>query len=187
MTEMPLGAEQQHCPKCAAKLCSAIPAGDNRLRYVCSACDYIFYENPKLVVGCVTEYEGRILLCKRAIEPRHGYWTVPAGFMELGETLTEGATRETLEEACANIELGSMLAVVDVVHAGQVHVFYRGKLIDGAYAAGDESLETELFSPAEIPWDEIAFPSGLIALKQYLLQSEQGIETVHTERAGRIS
>jgi ADP-ribose pyrophosphatase YjhB (NUDIX family) len=186
MTEKPLGADQQHCPKCAANLKAEIPAGDNRLRYVCSACGYISYENPKLVVGCVTEHEGRILLCKRAIEPRHGYWTVPAGFMELDETLAEGAARETLEEACANIELGSMLAVVDVVHAGQVHVFFRAKLIDGAYAAGDESLETELFSPAEIPWDEIAFPSGMIALKQYLQQKEAGIETVHTERAERL-
>jgi ADP-ribose pyrophosphatase YjhB (NUDIX family) len=186
MTEKPLGADQQHCPKCAANLKAEIPAGDNRLRYVCSACGHIAYENPRLVVGCVTEHEGRVLLCKRAIEPRHGYWTVPAGFMELGETLAEGAARETLEEACANIELGSMLAVVDVVHAGQVHVFFRAKLIDGAYAAGDESLETELFSPAEIPWAEIAFPSGVIALKQYLQQKEAGIETVHTERAERI-
>ena len=94
--------------------------------------------------------------------------------------------RETLEEACANIELGSMLAVVDVVHAGQVHVFYRGTLIDGAYAAGDESLEAELFSPEEIPWDEIAFPSGMIALKQYLSQTAAGEDFVHSERAGRL-
>ena len=186
MTEKPLGADQQYCPKCAANLKMEIPVGDNRLRYVCSACDYIFYENPTLVVGAVTEYEGRILLCKRAIEPRHGLWTLPAGFMELGETLAEGAARETLEEACANIELGSMLAVVDVVHAGQVHVFFRARLIDGAYAAGDESLEAELFSPAEIPWDELAFPSGMIALQQYLQQKAAGIETLHTERAERI-
>ncbi|MGI9289714.1 MAG: NUDIX hydrolase [Gammaproteobacteria bacterium] len=186
MTEKPLGSEQHYCPKCAAHLSAEIPEGDNKLRYVCTTCGYIFYENPKLVVGCVTEYEGKILLCKRAIEPRYGYWTVPAGFMELGETLAEGAMRETLEEACANVELGSLLAVVDVVHAGQVHVFFRGKLIDGAYAAGDESLDTALFSPAEIPWEEIAFPSGTIALKQYLEQSAKGIEVVHSERAQRL-
>jgi len=141
-----------------------IPEGDNRLRYVCTGCKTVLYENPTLVVGCVTEYEGKILLCKRAIEPRLGYWTVPAGFMELGDTIEQAAARETREEACANIELGSMLAVVDVIHAGQVHVFFRGKLVDGAFGAGDESLEAELFGVDDIPWDEIAFRSGHIAL-----------------------
>jgi ADP-ribose pyrophosphatase YjhB (NUDIX family) len=186
MKDKPLGAKQIHCPKCAGELRADIPAGDNRLRYVCGDCGFIFYENPKLVVGCVTEHEGKILLCKRAIEPRLGYWTVPAGFMELGETLGEGAARETLEEACANIELGSLLAVVDVIHAGQVHVFFRGKLVDGAFAAGDESLEAGLFAEADIPWDEIAFPSGHIALRQYLAQTAAGIEEVHTEQAQRL-
>ena len=185
MTERPLGAEQHYCPKCGGSLRTEIPAGDNKLRYVCSSCGFVSYENPKLVVGCVTEHEGKILLCKRAIEPRYGFWTVPAGFMELGETLGEGAMRETLEEACANVELGSLLAIVDVVHAGQVHVFFRGKLVDGAYAAGDESLDAALFSPDEIPWDDIAFRSGYIALKQYLDQTARGVEFVHSEQATR--
>jgi ADP-ribose pyrophosphatase YjhB (NUDIX family) len=183
MSDKPLGAAQEYCPQCSAGLRSAIPPGDNKLRYVCSECDYVLYENPKLVVGCVTEHDGKILLCRRAIEPRYGCWTVPAGFMELGETLADAAARETLEEACATVKLGSMLAVVDVMHAGQVHVFFRGTLPDGSYGVGDESLDTKLFAPEEIPWNEIAFPSGMIALKQYLAQKEAGVETVHAEQA----
>jgi ADP-ribose pyrophosphatase YjhB (NUDIX family) len=186
VNKQPLGKRVSYCSNCGNDVGVEIPEGDNRLRYICSGCGTVLYENPKLVVGCVTEHEGKILLCKRAIEPRLGYWTVPAGFMELGETLEQAAARETLEEACANIELGSMLAVVDVIHAGQVHVFFRGKLVDGAFAAGDESLEAELFGPNDIPWDEIAFPSGHIALTQYLAQTAAGIEEVHMEQAGRL-
>ena len=187
MINKPLGAEQSYCPKCAAKLRVEIPEGDNKLRYICTGCAAVLYENPKLVVGCVAEYEGSILLCKRAIKPRLGYWTVPAGFMEIGETLEQAATRETFEEACAKVTLGSLLAVVDVIHAGQVHVFFRGKLENGEFAAGDESLDTKLYASNEIPWDEIAFPSGVIALKQYLAQREAGIERVHTELAPRLT
>ena len=138
-----------------------------------------------MVVGCVPEHDGQILLCKRAIEPRSGYWTVPAGFMELGETVADAARRETQEEACADVELGSLLAVVNIVRAGQVHIFYRGTLLDGKYGVGEESLDTQLFAPEEIPWDEIAFPSGYIALKQYLKQRETGVDCVHTEIAAR--
>ena len=186
MTDKPLGSGQAYCSQCSTALTAQTPAGDNRLRYVCPACAYVMYENPKLVVGCVTEHAGKILLCRRAIEPRYNYWTVPAGFMELGETLAEGAARETLEEACAEVKLGSMLAVVDVVHAGQVHVFFRGTLPDGQYGVGEESLDTQLFAPEDIPWDEIAFPSGFIALKQFLQQRADGVEYVHTETAERL-
>lgn len=185
MNDEPLGTRLSYCPHCAAKLQIEIPAGDNMPRYVCNTCDTVLYENPKLVVGCVTEYDSRILLCKRAIAPRLGYWTVPAGFMELGETLAQAALRETREEACATVALGSMLAIIDVPEAGQVHVFFRGTLHDGKYAAGDESLETELYYPDDIPWDEIAFRSGHIALKQFLAQKEEGIERLHTEIALR--
>ena len=125
------------------------------------------YRNPQVVVGCVVERDGKILLCKRAIEPRYGYWTVPAGFMELGETAAGGAARETLEEALATVELGHLFALVDVVDAGQVHLFFTGKLV-GDYGAGEESLESALFSEDEIPWDDIAFQSGTFALKKYL-------------------
>jgi ADP-ribose pyrophosphatase YjhB (NUDIX family) len=185
MDDKPLGTTLSFCPHCAAKLLIEIPTGDNMPRYTCGACNTVLYENPKLVVGCVAEFDDRILLCKRAIEPRLGYWTVPAGFMELGETLAQAAARETLEEACATVTLGSMLAIVDVPEASQVHVFYRGTLDEGRYAAGDESLEAELWAPDDIPWDEIAFRSGQIALKQFLAQKEAGIEQLHTEIALR--
>ncbi len=185
MSDKPLGTDQQHCSKCGTELRIETPAGDNRLRYVCPVCAYVMYENPKMVVGCVTEHDGKILLCRRAIEPRYNYWTVPAGFMELGETLAGGAARETLEEACATVKLGSMLAVVDVLQAGQVHIFFRGTLPDGQYGVGEESLDTQLFAPEDIPWEEIAFPSGYIALKQYLSQRETGVEYVHSEVAKR--
>jgi ADP-ribose pyrophosphatase YjhB (NUDIX family) len=185
MTKKPRGTTLNYCPQCATKVNIEIPAGDHLPRYVCNACDTVLYENPKLVVGCVAEYDDRILLCKRAIEPRLGYWTVPAGFMELGETLEQGAARETLEEACATVTLGSMLAAVDVPEAGQVHIFFRGTFDDGKYGAGDESLESALYLPEDIPWDDIAFRSGQIALKQFLAQKEAGIERLHTEIALR--
>jgi len=126
----------------------------------------IHYQNPLPVVGCVPERDGKILLCKRAIEPRYGYWTVPAGFMELGESTTMGAARETLEEACAEVEIGHLFAVVDVIDAGQIHLFYTAKLL-GDFSPGQESLEVAMFSEDEIPWDEIAFHSGHYALKKY--------------------
>lgn len=185
MTGKPRGTPYNFCPQCGGNLKVKVPAGDHVLRYICNECGTVLYENPKLVVGCVAEYDGRILLCKRAIEPRLGYWTVPAGFMELGETLEEGAARETLEEACATVTLGSMLAAVDVPEAGQVHVFFRGTIDNGEYGAGDESLESALYLPEDIPWDDIAFRSGQIALKQFLAQKEAGIERVHTEIALR--
>jgi ADP-ribose pyrophosphatase YjhB (NUDIX family) len=143
-----------------------VPIDDNRERWVCDACQRVHYQNPLIVVGCVAEQDGKILLCKRAIEPRYGYWTVPAGFMELGETVAGGAARETLEEALATVELGHLFAMVDVIDAGQVHLFYTGRLV-GDFGVGEETLETALFSEEEIPWDEIAFHSGRFALRKY--------------------
>lgn len=126
----------------------------------------VHYQNPNIVVGCVVEHHGQILLCKRAIEPRQGFWTVPAGFMELGESLAQGAARETLEEACAEVRIGHLFASVDVIDAGQVHLFFAAKLL-GGYGVGQESLETLLFDEADIPWDELAFRSGVFALEKY--------------------
>jgi ADP-ribose pyrophosphatase YjhB (NUDIX family) len=183
MNMTPLGTKQIYCSQCSAKLIVAKPSGDNKLRYVCRSCSTVFYENPKPVVGCVTEHAGKILLCKRSIEPRLGYWTVPAGFMELGETLQQAAARETLEEACAAVQLGSLLAIVDVPEAGQIHVFFRGTLPDGKFAAGEESLDAALYAPEEIPWPELAFRSVYIALEQYLEQKAAGIQWVHTDIA----
>jgi len=137
-----------------------------------------------MVVGCVPEHDGQILLCKRAIEPRSGYWTVPAGFMELGETVADAARRETQEEACADVELGSLLAVVNIVRAGQVHIFYRASLPEPKFASGSESLDVRLFPIDALPWDEIAFPSIVIALRQYLEQRATGLEHVHEETVG---
>lgn len=156
------------CSHCGQPVSLEIPEGDNRPRYVCRSCGRIHYENPRVVVGCVPEYDGSILLCRRAIQPRYGFWTVPAGFMELGETLAEAAIRETLEEARARVELGAMFAVVDVVHARQVHVFFRARLAQREFGAGHETLESRLFAPGELPWPEIAFPSVTIALERYL-------------------
>ncbi len=145
-----------------------MPSSEDREREVCPVCNFVHYRNPIPVVGCVAEHEGRILLCRRAIEPRLGYWTVPAGFMELDETLEEGAMRETREEACAEVRLGELFSIVNLPKAGQVHFFFRGALLGGKFGAGVESLETALFAPGEIPFEDIAFRSGVIALRRYL-------------------
>ena len=155
-----------YCSECGQAVARQVPKGDNRERSVCPSCGVVHYVNPKIVVGCVPERDGRILLCKRAIEPRYGYWTVPAGFMELGESTAQCAARETLEEACAEVEIGHLFASVDVVDAGQVHMFYTASLL-GDFAAGEESLDVAMYSEAEIPWDDIAFHSGRYALQKY--------------------
>ena len=156
----------KYCSSCGGRVSRKTPENDTHERWVCDDCATIHYQNPLIVVGCVAERDGKVLLCKRAIEPRHGYWTVPAGFMELGETIAGGAARETLEEACATVELGHLFASVDVIDAGQVHLFFSGQLVSD-YGVGDESLEVALFSEDEIPWDDLAFQSGKFALRKY--------------------
>lgn len=149
------------CSECAHPVSLLIPPSDNRLRYVCSQCGIIHYQNPKMVIGSIPVWESdgetRVLLCRRAIEPRHGYWTLPAGFMENNESTAEAAARETLEEANARIELHPLFSLLNVPHAHQVHMFYRARLLDLNYSAGIESLEVDLFSEAEIPWADLAF------------------------------
>jgi len=167
------------CSQCAAPVELRVPEGDHRSRYVCTACGTVHYQNPKLVVGCVPEHEGRILLCRRAIEPRRGFWTVPAGFMENGETLQEAAARESQEEALAEVTIGSLLAVVHVLHAAQVHVFFRALLPQARYGVGAESLEVELVTPAQIPWADIAFPSTEFTLRRYLEDRSAGRDDHH--------
>jgi ADP-ribose pyrophosphatase YjhB (NUDIX family) len=167
------------CNECGAPVQLKIPEGDHLPRHVCAACGTIHYQNPRIVVGCVPEHRGRILLCRRAIEPRRGYWTVPAGFMENGETLQEGAARESQEEALASVTIGSLLAVVHVLHAQQVHVFFRATLAAENYGAGAESLEVKMVTPAEIPWADIAFPSTEFALRRYLEDQAAGREPHH--------
>jgi ADP-ribose pyrophosphatase YjhB (NUDIX family) len=167
------------CSQCGAPVQQRVPEGDNLPRYVCDACGTIHYQNPRLVVGCVPEHAGAILMCRRAIEPRRGYWTVPAGFMENGETLQQAAARESREEALAEVVIGSLLSVVHVLHAEQVHVFFRADLPQPRYGAGAESLEVRLFEPAEIPWSEIAFPSTEFTLRRYLEDRAAGRDAHH--------
>jgi ADP-ribose pyrophosphatase YjhB (NUDIX family) len=144
-----------------------VPAGDDRERLVCPDCGFVNYQNPKVVVGAVATWGGRFLLCRRAIGPRRGYWTIPAGFLELGETTAEGALREAREEAGARIRLDALLAVYNIPRISQVQLIYRGRLVAPELSAGDESQAVGLFEWADIPWDEIAFPSVHWALHRY--------------------
>jgi ADP-ribose pyrophosphatase YjhB (NUDIX family) len=172
----------KYCSDCGKPVVIEIPEGDTAPRHVCSACRTIHYQNPLIVVGCLPEWEGKLLLCKRAIEPRLGYWTAPAGFMELGETLEEGAARETMEEACARVEVGSMLAAVSVRHVNQVHIMFRARMLDGQFAAGEESLEVRLFSPDEIPWQDLAFPSVTFSIEKLMADTGGGMHSHSIER-----
>ncbi len=170
-----------YCTQCGASLELRIPPGDSLPRHICQRCTTIHYLNPKLVIGCVAEWNGEILLCRRAIEPRHGLWTLPAGFMENGESTSQAALRETLEEACARVAIDELFALVNLPHINQVHLFYRGKLLDTAFAAGSESLETTLFSEKDIPWDELAFRSVTLCLKRYFSDRRAGCFRLHEE------
>ncbi len=157
-----------------------VPQGDARERLVCNACDFVHYDNPKIVVGSViTNDDGHILMCKRSIEPRKGYWTLPAGFMEEHETTEDGAIRETLEEACAHIEIEALLAIYSIPRISQVQLMYKARLIvpdsGPAFAAGEESEEVALVRWDDIPWDEIAFPSVHWALTQYNEVKDQAV------------
>ena len=168
------------CSNCGATVMLRIPEGDTLPRHVCDACSSIHYLNPRMVVGCIPEWEDRILLCKRAIEPRYGYWTLPAGFMENGETVAQAAMRETLEEAHARVELHPIYSMFSVPHVSQVHVFYRAKLLDLDFGAGVESLEVKLFSEDEIPWDDLAFRTVSTTLKHYFADRKTGSFGMHT-------
>ncbi len=167
------------CSTCGAPVALTIPDGDHLPRYVCTVCKTVHYENPRIIAGCVPEWQGKILLCKRAIEPRRGYWTVPAGFMENGEAVQDGAAREAMEEALARVEIGSLLSIVNVIRAHQVHINFRARLLDGEFGVGPESLETRLCDASEIPWDEIAFLSVEFTLRRYLADRQAGLERAH--------
>ncbi|HQR23800.1 MAG TPA: NUDIX hydrolase [Steroidobacteraceae bacterium] len=167
------------CSHCGQPVELRVPEGDHLPRYVCTGCGRIHYQNPRIVAGCVPEHEGRILLCRRAIEPRLGFWTIPAGFMENGETIQDAARRESAEEAEAAVEIGSLLAVVSVLHADQVHVMFRARLPEPRFGAGRESLEVVLCDEADIPWQDIAFRSVEFALRRYLDDRRRGVEQHH--------
>ena len=170
-----------HCRVCGTSVQHRVPDdGDTRVRAVCPACHTIHYENPLNVVGTVPVWGEQVLLCKRAIEPRYGFWTLPAGFMELGETTAEGAARETDEEAGAQIEMGSLFTLMNVPRVGQVHLYYHARLLSDRFNPGHETQEARLFTEAEIPWDEIAFRTVKETLEHYFADRRAGRFGIHT-------
>ncbi len=167
------------CSDCGAPVTLKIPPGDSLPRHVCVACATIHYQNPKMVVGCIVEWEDSVLLCRRAIEPRYGLWTVPAGFMENGETTVQGAVRETLEEAHAQIEIGPLYALYNIPHINQVYILFRARLLSLDFKAGAETLETRLFQESEIPWEQLAFATVRNTLTHYYSDRRQGQFNFH--------
>ena len=167
------------CPNCGAAVAQRVPPGDSLPRYVCDQCGEIHYQNPRVVVGSIPEFEGKLLLCRRAIEPRRGYWTLPAGVLELGESTEQGALRETLEEAGARVALRGLYTLLNVVRVGQVHLFYRAELLDIDFAPGPESLEVALFGVDELPWEDLAFRTVTETLKRYVEERPAGRFGVH--------
>ena len=163
-----------YCSSCGARVVQKIPLEDNRLRYVCASCDMVHYQNPKIVAGCIPVWEDKVLLCKRAIEPRYGYWTLPAGFMELGETSQTAALRETLEEANARVEILNLFALFNLPHVNQVYLMFNSNLMDLDFSAGAESQEVALFTRNEIPWKELAFSTIRYSLKFFFADRENG-------------
>ena len=159
-----------------------IPEGDHLPRHVCEYCGVIHYQNPKLVAGCILEWENKVLLCRRAIEPRFGLWTVPAGFMENNETTIEAAKRETQEEANALVEDAHLFALFNLSHISQVYIIFRARLLDTDFKPGEESTDVRLFSESEIPWDELAFAVVIETLKRYYKDRSNGSYSVHTGR-----
>ena len=169
------------CSACGTPVEYKVPEGDTHERAVCPACGAIHYQNPKIIAGTLPFWGDQVLLCKRAIEPRRGYWTLPAGFMENAETAEDGAARETMEEANATIENASLYTVFSLPHISQVYMFFRSDLVGPAFSSGPESLEVELFSEADIPWDELAFPVVGKTLKHYFADRDSQIFPVHYE------
>lgn len=171
----------KYCSDCGHAVSLKIPAGDNRERHVCDQCGTIHYINPRIIAGTLPVWEDKVLLCRRAIEPRKGFWTLPAGFMENGETTSEAAARETIEEAEADVNIHGLYTVFNLPHISQVYLFYRCDLIEGRFGVGQESLETQLFEETDIPWDELAFPTIYKTLKHYFEDRKNGEFPVRVE------
>jgi len=176
-----------YCSDCGAPVTERVPEGDNLPRHVCEQCGAIHYRNPKIVAGCIPEAGTRILLCRRAIEPRAGLWTLPAGFMENGETTAQGAARETLEEANARVHIEQLYALFDIPHINQVYLMFRGRMLDEQFSAGAESLEAALFEESAIPWDTLAFPVIRETLVRYFADRREGrFQTHHGQITERM-
>jgi ADP-ribose pyrophosphatase YjhB (NUDIX family) len=169
----------KHCRACGGEVHYATPPDDNRERATCRVCRTIHYENPLNVVGTLPVWHDKVLLCRRNIEPRRGLWTLPAGFMELGETTEQGAVRETVEEAGARIELEGLFTLFNVVRVGQVHFFYRARLLDTDFDPGPETIEAGLFDEAEVPWDELAFRTSRRTLEHFFDDRRAGRVDLH--------
>ena len=168
------GQHVNYCSHCGARVSKKIPSGDNRLRDVCEGCGRVHYQNPLIVAGCLPVSGDQVLLCKRAIEPRKGYWTLPGGFMELGETLEQAALRETMEEAGAAVQIESLYTLFNILHVGQVSLFFLSHLDQPEFAPGEESEEVALFAEDEIPWDQLAFNTIKRTLKHYFADRKKG-------------
>lgn len=167
------------CPDCGSPCEEKIPEGDHRPRAVCTSCEHIHYVNPKVVVGCIVEAQGGLLLCKRNIEPAHGRWTFPAGYMECGENSFEGAARETFEESEARVAFQGLHAVLDIPHIAQAYNVFRASLVGTHFAPTEESSEVRIFAIEDIPWDDLAFPSVATALRLYVEDLKAGRHRVH--------
>ncbi|VAW94640.1 MutT/Nudix family protein [hydrothermal vent metagenome] len=168
------------CSSCGHGVTLRIPEDDNLPRFICDHCDTIHYQNPNIVTGCLPVIGDKVLLCKRAIEPRHGYWTLPAGFMENSETLEDAAMRESAEEAYANVELEQLYTVFSLPHVNQVYILFRARLLDETFKPGIESLEVKLFSEDEIPWDNLAFRTIYHTLKYFFGDRKTGQYTMRS-------
>ena len=162
------------CNACGAPVAYRVPEGDSLPRAVCGACGHIQYENPKIVVGCIPVYGERIVLCKRAIEPRYGLWTLPAGFMENNESVQEGAAREALEEANARVEIGELYTLYSLPHISQVYMMFLATLTDPNVSPGVESLDVKLVTEDEVPWDELAFTMVRLTLRHFFDDRKAG-------------
>jgi len=179
-----------YCSCCGAPVTHTVPDGDTVARHVCPACGTIHYQNPKLVVGALAEWEDRVLLCRRAIEPRYGLWTLPAGFMENGETDAAGAARETIEEARARVDVGELYTVISLPQISQVYMMFRARLAGGDFGPGPESLEVRLFREDEVPWEQLAFRTIARTLRQFFLDRRDGAYPLRVsvlERRARIT
>ena len=171
----------KYCSSCGESVSKQIPKGDDRHRHVCDSCDTVHYQNPCIIAGSLPVFGDKVLLCRRAIEPAYGYWTLPAGFMENGETTLEGALRESMEEANVTLHELELYTMIDIPHINQVYIFYRGIMAKPEFSAGIESLEVELFSEQDIPWSDIAFPSVKKTLEHFFIDRKIGHFPVRTD------
>jgi ADP-ribose pyrophosphatase YjhB (NUDIX family) len=172
--------DMNYCSQCGSgELSFEIPKGDNRSRFICQDCDTIHYSNPKMVTGCLPVWEDQVLLAKRSIAPRYGFWNIPSGYLENGETVEEGAVREVWEEAKAEVTGLQLKSVYSLPHINQIYIHFIGDLKDGAFGVGEESLEVQLFSEDNIPWEKLAFTSSVFTLQKYFADRKNGRQKVH--------